>query len=107
MKKIIKNCVFLNDDISKSLKWNFKILVLIEAEFTAESENYNQSIPLFKACLLDWLKEEYPKSSKSQKFPIFKRKNLEKSKVKLLFFFMIEAEFTTEAEHYSHNMPKF
>ena len=33
---IIKICLFSNNDISKSLRWNFTVLVLIESEFFAE-----------------------------------------------------------------------
>ena len=51
---------------------------------------------------IDW-KKNTQNSHKTQKSPIFKWKNLKKSKVK---FFLIEAEFTTQAEHNSQNMPK-
>ena len=40
-----KNLSFLKDYISKSLRWNFTVLVLIEAEFFAEWQNYNQIMP--------------------------------------------------------------
>ena len=56
-------------------------------------------------CWSDW-KTSTPNPPKPQKSPIFKRKNLEKSKVKFFLFFFIEAEFTTQAEHNSQNMPK-
>ena len=73
----------------------------MEAEHAAELENYYQNVFLYELCLLDGLKEEYPKSPKMQKSPIFKRKNLEKSKVKFFLVF-----FLIEAEHNSQNMPK-
>ena len=55
-------------------------------------------------CWINWKKntQNPPKMLKSQ---IFKQKNLEKSTV-IFFFFLIEAEFTTRAEHDSQNMPK-
>ena len=34
----------------------------MEAKLTAELENYNQNISLYEACLMEWLKKEYPKS---------------------------------------------
>ena len=37
--------------------------------------------------------------------PIFKQKNLEKSKVRI-FFFLIQAEFTTQVKLNSQNMPE-
>ena len=36
--------------------------MLMEADFTAESENFYQNISLYEVYLLDWLKEEFPKS---------------------------------------------
>ena len=60
----------------------------MEAEFPAESEYNNQNDFLHELCLLEWLKDEYPNPPKPQKLPIFKRKNLEKSKVKFFLFFL-------------------
>ena len=43
----------------------------MEAEFSAESENYNQNIFLYELCLLDWLKGEYSTSLKNAKIANF------------------------------------
>ena len=43
-QKIIINCFFSNSNILKRLRWNFTVLVLIKAEFFAESQNLNQGI---------------------------------------------------------------
>ena len=61
---------------------------------------------MYFGCWSDW-KKNTPNPKKTQKSPIFKRKNLEKSKVKFFLFFLIEAEFITQAEHNSQNMPKY
>ena len=71
--------------------------MLIKAEFFVESENYNQNILLYKVCLLDRLKEQYP-NRKNSKFS--------NRKIQGKIFFLMEAEFTIEAEHYNQNMSK-
>ena len=50
----------------------------MEAEFTAESENYNQNILLCEVCLVDCLKEVYPKSPQIAKITYFQMKKFRK-----------------------------
>ena len=46
----------------------------MEAEFSAELENYNQNIFLYELRLLDGLKEEYPKCPQRTKIANFQTK---------------------------------
>ena len=78
----------------------------MEAEFPAESEYNNQNVFLHELCLLEWLKDEYPKSPKTAKIANFQMEKSRKVQGKIFSFFFIEAEFTTQAEHNSQNMPK-
>ena len=59
----------------------------MEAEFTAELENYNQKHFLVQTLFAGLIEKNIPKMPSTQKSPIFKQKNFEKSKVKCLFLF--------------------
>ena len=58
----------------------------MEAEFPAESENNNQNVFLYELCLLESLKDEYPKSPKTAKIANFQTKKSRKVIGKILFF---------------------
>ena len=52
-KKLLKLTIFKPRYLKKNCGLNFTVLVLMEAECTTESENYNQNIFMYKICLLD------------------------------------------------------